>query len=91
MDSMGREEFISTIGVAGSSPESRRRWEPEMAIMANNGGKKMIFSLRSSKAPKTWRRKPIALIPMKEKHRHTMYTYSIEFLMCYLLGFVRKT
>ena len=39
MDSMGSEESISTIGVTGSSLESRRRYEPEMAIMANNGGK----------------------------------------------------
>ena len=41
MDSRGREESISTNGVAGSSPESHR---PEMAIMANNGGKKNWFS-----------------------------------------------
>ena len=30
---------------------------------------KMFFSLRSSKAPKTQRRKPMALMPMKEKTR----------------------
>ena len=40
MDFKGREESISTNGVARSSPESHR---PEMAIMANNGGKKNDF------------------------------------------------
>ena len=30
-------------------------------------------------------------LAMKEKHRYTMYTYIIQFLMCYLLGFVSKT
>ena len=43
MDSRGREESISTNGIAGSSPESRRRWEPKMAIMANNGEKKVFL------------------------------------------------
>jgi hypothetical protein len=28
---------------------------------------------------------------LKETYRHTMYTHIIEFLMCYLLGFVSKT
>ena len=39
MDSRDCEESISANGVARSSPESRRHWEPEMAIMANNGEK----------------------------------------------------
>ena len=30
-------------------------------------------------------------IEMREKLGYTMYTYIIEFLMCYLLGFVSKT
>ena len=34
MDSKGREESISTNSVTGSSLKSRRRWKPEMAIMA---------------------------------------------------------
>ena len=28
---------------------------------------------------------------VKETYMHTMYTHIIEFLMCYLLGFVSKT
>ncbi len=43
MDSKGREESISTNGVTGSSTKSRRRWEPEMAIMANNGEKNVFL------------------------------------------------
>ena len=43
MDSRGREESISTNGIAESSLESSWRWEPEMAIMANNGEKKKVF------------------------------------------------
>ena len=40
MDSKGREESISTNGIARSSLENCRRWEPEMTIMPNNGEKK---------------------------------------------------
>ena len=39
MDSRDCEESISANGVTGSSPESRRRWEPKIAIMTNNGEK----------------------------------------------------
>ena len=49
MDSRGREESISTNGVARNSPESHQRWEPEMAIMANNGEFFFFFFFLSPK------------------------------------------